>query len=81
MHFFHVYIASSKHFGGLGEFLKVMQTPDYMYVLVGITVLNSPNPPGVKMRLSEHGKSALLLKGLTCICKSLNLSRDLLKYV
>ena len=26
--FFHVYIVSSKHSGGLGEFLKVMQTLD-----------------------------------------------------
>ena len=41
--FSHVFIASSKHLGKLGEFSKVMKP--LTANLVCITVLNSPNSP------------------------------------
>ena len=46
--------------GGLGEFSKVMQTPDCISGL-RITFENSPNPASVQIRLYKYGKSSLLL--------------------
>ena len=49
-YFFHVYIASTKHSRGLGEFSKVMQTRDVvegLHLLKLVSVSNFPNPPRV----------------------------------
>ena len=52
MHFFRVYIASSKHEEGQENSRQSR---------VCVTFENSTKPTSVKMRLCKHGKSALLL--------------------